>query len=162
MADEQTQVEWEKSKRIEAERMKAARALADETPDKSNLAFLDPKATKVKGWSADSDVILADGEKVGNRSLIFAIAGIVLSVIGSMGSIVSTTFNLGLAGVILDIPRWIGVVLMAIAVLMAIVSIVCEVYFKAKRKRKFSIAFWTSLCVVILVVLYFVVQWVVL
>ncbi len=42
MADQETQAEWEKSKRIEAERMKAARAIAEEKPDKAYLAFLDP------------------------------------------------------------------------------------------------------------------------
>ena len=159
MADTQTKEEWAKSKRIEAERMKAARALAEEKPDKSGLAFLEPKSTKVKGWSNDSNVVLADGEKMGNRALIFAIAGMVLYFISSMGSVVSSTFNLGMAGVILEIPGLIGLVCVAIAILMAIAGISCEVYLKLKKGRKLSLAFWSSFITILLIVIYCVVRW---
>lgn len=71
MADSDTEKWALKSKQIEAERMKAAEDLANQKPDKSNLAFLGPKATKVKGWSKDPDVISADAERMGNRALIF-------------------------------------------------------------------------------------------
>lgn len=162
MADEQTEAEWAKSKQIEAERMKAARAVAEEKVDKSNLAFLDPKATKVKGWSADPDVILADGEKMGNRALIFAVAGVVLSFIGSMGSIVGETFNLGFAGLILSIPDWAGFACMALAVLMGLAAISCEVYLKVKRGRRFSSALWSSVGAIALIIVYYVVQWLIL
>lgn len=156
MADEQTEAEWKKSKQIEAERMKAARAIAEEKPDRVSAAFLDPKSTKVKGWSNDPDVILADGEKMGNRALVFAFAGVVLSFIGTMGSIVSETFNLGLAGVILDIPHWVGLACIALAVLMAMAGVSCEVYFKFKKKRKFSVGFWSSLLAIGFIVIYYV------
>lgn len=159
MADMQTEEEWAKSKRIEAERMKAARALAEEKPDKSGVAFLEPKSTKVKGWSNDSDVVLADGEKMGNRALIFAIAGMILSFISSMGSVVSSTFNLGMAVVILEIPGLIGLVCVAIAILMAIAGISCEVYLKLKKGRKLSLAFWSSFITILLIVIYYVVRW---
>ncbi len=158
MADKETEAEWAKSRRIEAERMKAARALAEEKPDKANIAFLDPKATKVKGWSNDPDVVLADGEKVGNRALIFAVCGIVLAVIGAMGSIVSSTFNLGMAGVMLMIPSYVGFAGMVLAVLMALVAVGCEIYLKVKRGRKFSVAFWSAVSVIVLIGIYFVVR----
>ena len=159
MADAQTEAEWEKSKRIEAERMKAARAIAEGKSDRVNVAFLDPKPTKVKGWSNDPDVILADGEKMGNRALIFAVAGVVLMFIGTMGSLVSSTFNLGLAGVILEIPSMLGFAGIGIAVLMGLAAITCEVYLKAKKGRKYSAAFWSSLSAIAVVVIYFVVYW---
>ena len=159
MADAQTEAEWEKSKRIEAERMKAARALAEEKSDRVNAAFLDPKLTKVKGWSNDPDVILANGEKMGNRAIIFAVTGIVLLFIGTMGSLVSSTFNLGLAGVILEIPSMLGLVGIGIAVLMGLAAISCEVYLKVKKGRKFSAAFWSSLSAIAIVVVYFVTHW---
>ena len=159
MADKETEAEWEKSKRIEAERMKAARAAAEEKPDRSSLAFLDPKATKVKGWSNDPDVILADGEKMGNRALIFAVAGVILLFISSMGSIVSSTFDLGMAGVILEIPGWVGLVCIALAVLMALAGISCEVYLKVRKKRKLSSAFWSSFGAIGFIIVYFVVRW---
>lgn len=159
MADEETEAEWAKSRRIEAEKMKAARALANEKPNKTNLAFLDPKVTKVKGWSNDPDVILADGEKMGNRALIFAIGGLILSFIGTMGGIVSSTFNLGLAGIILALPSALGLVCLGVAMLMAISAISCEVYLKTKKGRKFSVAFWSSLGTIALIIIYFVVYW---
>ena len=159
MADKATE-EWaEKSRRIEAERMKAARALMEEKPDKVSAAFLDPKATKVKGWSNDPDVVLADGEKMGNRALILAVAGVILSFISSMGSIVSSTFNLGMAGVILEIPGWVGLGCIALAVLMALAAIACEVYLKAKKGRRLSPAFWSSLGAIGFIVAYCVARW---
>ena len=76
-ADAETEKEWAKSKRIDEERMKAARALSDEKPDKVNLAFLGPNMTKVKGWSSNPNVILASIERMGNRSMALALGGIV-------------------------------------------------------------------------------------
>jgi hypothetical protein len=66
MADSEVEKEWEKSKRIEAERMKAIRDLEERKPDSSGLALLDPKQTKVKGWSKDPDVVIADIERMGD------------------------------------------------------------------------------------------------
>lgn len=159
MADEQTEAEWAKSKRIEAERMKAVRALAEEKPDRANMAFLEPKSSKVKGWSNDPDVILADGEKMGNLALIFAISGLVLSIIGAMGGIVSMTFNLGLAGAILSIPSALSMICTGVAVLMALVAIVCEIYLKVKKGRKFSVAFWSSICAIVLIIVFYILRW---
>ena len=51
--------------------MKAAQDLEERKPDNSGLAFLDPKQTKVKGWSKDPDVVIADIERMGDRALIF-------------------------------------------------------------------------------------------
>ena len=62
MADTETE-EWaKKSKRIEAERMKAIRDLDENKADRANLGFLDANPTKVKGWSNDPNVILASAE----------------------------------------------------------------------------------------------------
>ena len=159
MADKETELEWEKSKRIEAERMKAAKAIAEEKSEKTNLAFLDPKVTKVKGWSTDPDVILSSSERMGNRAIILALGGVVLDFVGSVGAVVSSTFNLGLGGVILDIPSAVGLFCIGLAILMAIVAIGCEIYLKIKRGRKFSVAFGTSLWAIGIVILYMVIRW---
>ena len=163
MADVETEQEWEKSKRIEAERMKAAQALAESKPEKAGLEFLGPKKTKVKGWSNDPDVMIASAERMGNRALIFAIGGIVLSVIGYAGGMVGSGFNLGLAGAIISaLPSGIGMLLMGIGVLMALVTMGVEVYHKIKAKRKLDSAFWTAVGAVGVVVVYGVVMWVLL
>ena len=85
MVDKATEAEWEKSKRIEAERMKAVRALETEKSDSANVAYLDPQTTKVKGWSSDKNVILASIERLGNRSVVLAVAGVALGVVGYGG-----------------------------------------------------------------------------
>ena len=119
MADSDTEKWALKSKQIEAERTKAARDLASQKPDKANLAFLDPKTTKVKGWSKDPDVIRADAERMGNRALIFAIAGVTLSLIGYVGGIVISSSRLGVGGVIISgLPSGIGYTCLGIAILL--------------------------------------------
>ena len=159
MADDETKAEWEKSKRIDAERMKAARALSNEKQDKSNLAFLDPDMTKVKGWSSDPNVILASIERVGNRSMALALGGIVLSVIGYVGGMVTTSFKLGAAGMMISgLPSGAGVILVGLAVLMGLVVIGTEITYKIKNGRKFSSSFWTAVGTLVVVALYILVS----
>lgn len=158
MADADTEAEWAKSKQIEAERKKAEKALAEEKPSKVNLAFLEPKATKVRGWSNDPDVILSNGERMGNRAIILAFCGVVLNLIGSAGEVVSNTFKLGLGGMILGIPNIVGLFCIGLAVLMAIVAIGCEIYLKVKQGRRFSTAFWSSIWAIVIVILYIVIK----
>lgn len=157
MTDKKNQAEWEKSKRIEAERMKAARAMQDKKGD-SNLAFLDPKSTKISGYSSDVNVVMASAERIGNRSLIFAVAGVVLGLIGQAGGIVTTTYDLGMAGVMISgIPDVIGSLSLFLAGLMSIVVIISSIFYKMKLKKKFGVAFWSALCALAIVVLYCVI-----
>lgn len=159
MADSDTEKWALKSKQIEAERMKAAEDLANQKPDKSNFAFLDPKATKVKGWSKDPDVIRADAERMGNRALIFAIAGVMLSLIGYVGGMVTSSFKLGLGGVIISgLPSSIGYVCLAIAVLLGLIVMGQELYLRIKRGAKLTSVFWTSFSVILVVVVYLAIQ----
>ena len=160
MVDSETE-EWaEKSKRIEAEKMKAAWALAEEKSDKSYLAYLDPKTTKVKGWTTDSDVILASIERLGNRSIVLAISGIILSIIGQAGSIVSETFNLGLGSMVISgIPGGVSLFCTGLAIIMAVVVMGSEIFYKVKQGRKFSSAFLTAVVSVFLIVLYGAILW---
>lgn len=159
MADRETE-EWaQKSRQIEAERMKAAKAIAEEKLDKVSVAFLDSKETKVKGWSNDSNVILATTERIGNRALVLAICGVVLGIIGWAGGAVSSTNKLGMGSVMISgLPSGIGFLCMGLAVLMAMVAIGGEMYRKIKQRQKIGTTFWTALSAVIVVILYFVVQ----
>ena len=159
MANQETEDWAQKSRRIEAERMKAAKALEKEGSDKANLAFLNPKETKVKGWSNDSNVILASAERMGNRALVLAICGVVLGILGLVGGTVSTANNLGMGGVLISgLPSGIGFLCIGLAVLMAVVAIGSEIYRKLKQKQKIGTTFWTALGAIIVVILYFVVQ----
>lgn len=159
MADKETEKEWEKSKRIDAERMKAARALLNEKPDKVNLAFLDPNVTKVKGWSNDPNVIFASIERMGNRSMALAIGGIVLPVIGYVGGMVTSSFKLGMAGVIISaLPSGAGMILVGLAILMSLIVIGTEIAYKIKNGRKFSSSFWTAVGTLVIVALYILIS----
>ena len=159
MADSDTEKWALQSKRIEAERMKAVQDLVNQKSDKSNLAFLDPKATKVKGWSKDPDVIRADTERMGNRALMFAIAGVTLSLIGYVGGMVTSSFKLELGGVIISgLPSGIGYICLAIAVLLGLIVMGQELYLKIKRGAKLTSVFWTGLGATLTVLVYLIVQ----
>lgn len=159
MADKETEKEWEKSKRIDAERIKAARALSNEKQDKTNLAFLDPNMTKVKGWSSDPNVILASIERMGNRSMALALGGVVLSVIGYVGGMVTSSFRLGMAGVIISaLPSGAGMILVGLAILMSLIVIGTEITYKIKSGRKFSSSFWTAVGTLVIVALYILIS----
>ena len=159
MADKETEKEWEKSKRIDAERMKAARALSNEKQDKSNLAFLDPNMTKAKGWSSDPNVILASIERMGNRAMALAIGGIVLSIIGYAGGMVTTSSKLGVAGVIISaLPSGAGMILAGLAILMSLIVIGTEIAYKIKGGQKLSSSFWTAVGTLVIVALYILIS----
>jgi len=158
MADAETEAEWAKSKRIEAEKAKAAKALAESKPDNSNLAFLDAPDTKVKGWSNDPNVILAHAEKMGNKSIILAVCGVVLSIIGRVGGIVGALANLGAASAIISgIPSGIGLICMGLAVLMAIITIAGEITNKVRKGRKLGSIFWSAFSAIAVIVLYWLI-----
>ena len=162
MVDQETK-EWaEKSRQIEAEKMKAAKDLNERVQDKSNLASLDPANTKVKGWSSDENVIMASMERMGNRAIVLAIAGVVLGVIGYAGGIVSNLSNLGAAGAIISgIPSGISFICMGVAVIMAIITIGGEIYNRVKLGQKFSAAIWSATGAIVVVTLYLLVRWLV-
>lgn len=158
MADAETEKEWAKSKRIEAERMKAAREIAKEETDKTNLAFLDPTVIK-KGWSNDDNAIFKSIEKVGNRSIILAICGVVLNIIGTVGGMVSMTNKLGLAGALIsDLPSMVGIFCIGVAVLMALVTIGSELYYKKRQGRRFDAAMWSAVGAFAVIVVYIAIR----
>ena len=78
MADKETEAKWEKSKRIEAEKMKAARSLAYHEEDKVNQAFLDP--AKVRGFSRDPNVVARSAERLANVSIVSTLLGILFGI----------------------------------------------------------------------------------
>ena len=136
MADQETE-EWaKKSKRIEAERMKAVKALAEEKTDKTNLAFLDP-STKVKGWSSDLDVIFARAERMSNVSILFAVLGVVFGLFSSVFGVVAEVNNLGLAGagisIVIGVVKVIGI---GVGVLTGLVALICTLVIARRAKRK--------------------------
>ncbi len=156
MADKETEAEWARMRQVEAERQKAAKAVREEDAKqgKVNLAFLAPTGTKTKGWSSNPDVVLADAEKMANRSLILALCGILLIVIGDMGNMVSQAFELGLAGLVLAIPGTVGALCAGVATLIAVIVMGYELYAKLKRGRSIDHAFFTALGAVLALVIY--------
>ena len=152
----------EKSKRIEAEKLKAAKALAEEQPSKANLAYLDPKDTKVKGFTWDKDVLLFSLERYADKSFLFALVAVVLELIGWCGSIVSRAGNLGAGALIISgIPSMIGTVLIGLSAVSVVIAISGEIYFKVAMGRKFGSPFWSAVFALPVIGGYFLIQWVI-
>lgn len=125
--DEETLKEWEKSKRIEKERMKAARELAFHEESKANQAFLTPE--KAHGFSRDSNPIMRNAERMANISIVFALLGIVFGFFMKIFVIVSDANKLGMAGsgisMILGIVHGVGI---GVAALTGLVALICAVF----------------------------------
>ncbi len=138
MADKETEVEWAKSKRIEAEREKAARAVLEEDQKygKVNVAYLDPVKSKVRGWSSDSRLVIARAEKLATWSVILAPTSVVLMIIADVGDMVSMVNQLGLAGVMFSIPRYIGDACLLLSVFFGLIGILTSLYYKIKNGKE--------------------------
>ena len=158
MADKETEIEWAKSKRIEAEKEKARQAMNGAKPDALSLAYLGPDRGKVKGWSSDSRLIMAKAEKLSAWSVILALAGIVLMIIADLGGIVSTANKLGLAGLILDIPGWVGEICLILAVFFGVIGVTVAIYYKLKSKQEMGAAGWSGVIGVLMVVIYWLIR----
>ena len=118
--DEETKKEWEKSKRIEAERMKAAKALAEDRTSQINSAFLEPENSKVKGFSRDTSRITRSIERATNFGLGFVVLGIILI------NLPKILMGVGLGvpvGILLNILATAGLVLFYVAPILAGVSL---------------------------------------
>ena len=158
MADKEVE-EWAaKSKAIEAERMKAAKAIVEEKLDRTNEAFLDPKLTKVKGYSKDTDVILASAERIGNRALVLVICGLLLAFVARMGGYLVSVFRLGLFGMMFEILSAAAAFLLGLGFIMGLVTIGFGLYYKCREGRRLTMAFWTALGAVGIVVVLVVVS----
>ena len=156
MADEQTEELARKSKQIEAERMKAARALAESPEDRSALAFLEP--TKTKGFSRDYGAIMASMEKVSNTSIIFAILGIVFGIFSMVASMVVAVHHLGLAGgALIGVIGAVNYIGLGAGLLMAVVALVSAIAFARKTHYRIKPIIITSCVTIGLVVVYFLV-----
>ena len=79
--DEATKKEWEKSKRIDEEKMKALRDLNAEKKSKADLAYLDPKPTKLKGYERGETAIMMSSERFANIAGISTFIGVFASII---------------------------------------------------------------------------------
>ena len=118
--DEEVKKEWEKSKRIEAERMKAAKALEEDRTSQINSAFLESENPKVKGFSRDASRIARSVERATNFSLGFVIFGIILMSLPKM----LMGVGLGLpVGILLDALVMVGLVLFYSSPILAGVSL---------------------------------------
>ena len=122
--DEETIKEWEKSKRIEKERMKAAREVAFHEESKANQALLTPE--KTHGFSRDSSTIIRNAERMANISIVFALLGIVFGLFMKIFAIVSFVNKLGMAGsgilMVFGIVHGVGI---GVGALTGLISLIC-------------------------------------
>lgn len=163
MADKETEQEWAKLRRIEAEKEKARQAVRNEKPDAVSLSYLDPKKNKVKGWSTDRRLISAKTEKLGTWSVVLMLAGIALTVISVAGSVVGSVGRFGMGGIIISgIPGGVGLTCMGVATFFAAMTIPIEWYYKVKDNSKFSVGWWSAIATIILLVIFMIIaKWVI-
>lgn len=153
MADRETELEWEKSKRIEAERMKAVRALEEENKDiKVNSAFLDPENRKIHGYSRDMGQLLRSAEKAADISIGLVIVGILLKstthILPKLGS------GAAPLGILVDIISAVGFVMICVAPIMAIISLWFNYKYKDIKDYKNKNTIMTAIAALIIVVVY--------
>ena len=162
MVDAETNQEWEKSRRIEEERMKAMRDLNVRSANgKASVgaAFLDPSLTHKKGYRRDPDAIMMSTEKFANASVVLAVAGVILSIIGMAGGAVSQMNELGAGGAIISgLPSGLGIFCLGVAVICAFIGLISSFAFRKKISNKSSSAIWTSVIALVIVGIYFMIK----
>lgn len=159
MADKETEAEWARMRRVEAEREKARRALEGNKPDAEGLACIGAQKGKVRGWSADRDLLLKKTEKLGAWSVILAPAGVVMGMIADAGSIVGAVGGLGMASAIISgIPGVISETCLAVTVLLALIVMPVELYCKIKDRHKFGAGWWSVVVALAIVAVYVLVK----
>lgn len=133
MVDKETELEWEKSKRIEAERMKAARALNEEDKEaRVNSAFLEPENRKIHGFSRDENRILRSVEKMSEFSLGFVILGIITNTIPNYLMTIGAPAPLT---ILFGIISAIGLVILFISPILAIIALWSNHHYKKNDKN---------------------------
>lgn len=155
MADQETEAEWAKSKRIEAERMKAAKALAETKADNSNLAYLDPRTTKIKGFSRGREAILLSVERLGNFSAVMVVGGVIIKLV--MLSVIGLMLNSAgqyMRAIIDDIGM--GAILVGMFVAVFVLLAAAWFYYKYRFRPRSPI--WTAGSALIIGVIYTVVS----
>ncbi|MBQ3476207.1 hypothetical protein IJH26_01705 [Candidatus Saccharibacteria bacterium] len=156
--DEKTKSEWEKSKRIEEERMKAARNLANHAESKANQAFLAPE--KARGFSRDPNVVMASAERMASISIIFTLLGIIFSIFSQIFAIVAEANKLGLAGsgvsMVLGAVQSIGI---GVGALTGVIALVCTMIFGRKTHLNVKHIIITAGISVGLIIGFYIVQY---
>ena len=146
--DEETKKEWEKSKRIEAERMKAVQAAEKDKSTRINSAFLDVKNTELKGYSQDTQSLLLSVEKTSALSLGFAILGVVLRWAGPN--------ILDPSGVVAKVASFTGTVMLGAAIISAIVVLGYCFYCRGKVKFDFKNIVFTAIAGLVIALIYII------
>ena len=146
MADQETEAEWEKSRRIEAERMKAERAMEEDKSAQINSALLDMKPTNVKGLEQGTERKLRSIERAGDFSVGIAVLGVVVRFV---------IMNIPLPlGILVKVIMLIGLLMLGVSVIFAVVSLVYAFYYKDKTKFNFKGVVVTASAALAIVVIY--------
>lgn len=156
--DEETKKEWEKSKQIEAERMKAVRALEEDDKEaRINSAFLDPENRKVKGYSRDTTRIMRSIEKASEFSMGFVILGVIFNSSLRIAAMIGVNAAFGM---LVQIISAIGLVLLGISAILALVSLTYSFRYKKTENydnKNIIITSSTALLILLAYILFFMI-----
>ena len=156
--DEETKKEWEKSKQIEAERMKAVRALEEDDKEaRINSAFLDPENRKVKGYSRDTTRIMRSIEKASEFSMGCVILGVIFNSSLRIAAMIGVNAAFGM---LVQIISAIGLVLLGISAILALVSLTYSFRYKKTENydnKNIIITSSTALLILLAYILFFMI-----
>ena len=123
MADKETEQEWARLRRIEAEKDKARKAIEEEDKKqwKVNAAFLDSMSgAKVRGFSRGSEALRQSSERLANWSTTLGVCGIIVDFLSRIVDV----RGLGMAGaMMIGVINVIGFGMIGIAAFLAAFNI---------------------------------------
>lgn len=138
MADKETEQEWAKLRRIEAEKEKARKAIEEEDKKqgKVNAAFLDSMSgAKVRGFSRGSEALRQSSERLANWSTTLGVCGIIVDFLSRIVDV----RGLGMAGaMMIGAINAIGFGMIGIAAFLAVFNIGAMLF--SHKKRGISMA----------------------
>ena len=159
MADLETEKEWENSKRIEEERLRAYRDAEAQKGHPENKAFLTPVKPSKWRFYSDPDVTIRTAEKLTNAGVIMTVTGIALMIIGIVGEVTSFANKLGAgAAIIAGLPTGLGLSLIAVAMFIMAPSLVIAIIVGVKNKRNVKGVIWSAAFSIVIVIAFFVIK----
>ena len=159
MADLEAEKEWENSKRIEEERLRAYRDTEAQKGHPENKAFLTPVKPSKWRFYSDPDVTIRTAEKLTNAGVIITVTGIALMIIGIVGEVTSFANKLGAgAAIIAGLPTGLGLSLIAVAMFIMAPSLVIAIIVGVKNKRNVKGVIWSAAFSIAIVIAFFVIK----
>ena len=157
MADKETELEWAKSRRIEAERMKAIKAMETDKPDNSGLALLKIESAdnRVVGFTRGKEANVNSIEKLSNTSVTVIIGGIAFDLL--LWAIRGLMLN-DAGNQMVYYLRLAGEIALGAASFIAVFSIIMSLWYHFRHQYELGTHFRTAMIALGLAIIYAVIR----